>query len=166
MKSNAAAVDKLLELHLRELRDFYLVGPRSKLAKHELSAGEVEKLQAAFESDAAVFKRGRPPAHRTASERTFQSFQAFVFVAGELRIFRLRHGIERLPMKVQLAFVEFAKEMYTLAVDEIVLDNIRKHQRMIPEFDEPTCLELVRQEYEDGSVANVIVAGPADMRRL
>lgn len=88
-----------------------------------------------------------------------------MFVAGEMRTFRMRHGFRRIPVKVTDEFIKFAKRECPLADDEIVYEHIRKDQRFLQEFEEPTCLLLVRFEYEGSRTGNVIVAAPSDMRR-
>lgn len=154
-------LDEALASHMRELNSFYF-GTKSEA---QLSDEEIQELQSGFYSDAAVpARRGRPSAHRSKDERTFQSYEIFVFVTGEMRTFRMRHGLKRIPVKVRDEFIRFAKRMSPLADDEIVLEHLRKDQRSLPHYDGPTCFQLVRHEYENGEVANVIVAGPANER--
>ena len=156
-------LDEALRSHIQELDNFYFGTSQSKGSMPHDAEGE--KLESAFDADAAApARRGRPLAHRSADERTFQSYEVFVFVTGEMRTFRMRHGIKRLPVKVRDAFIEFAKRMSPLADEEIVLEHLRKDQRSLPHYEEPTCFQVVRYEYEDGSVGNVVVAGPADGR--
>jgi len=74
-------LDRALKSHLQELENFYF-GDKSK-EKPELSETEVKYLNSTFAADADLPTRpGRPLAHRTRNERTFQSFQAFAFVTG------------------------------------------------------------------------------------
>lgn len=131
----------------------------------QLSAEETTKLQLECAADASKpRRRGRPPAHRSRDDRTFQSMEAFVFVEGEKRTFKIRHNLRQIPKRVQDRLIEFAKRICPLADDELILEHIRKDQRLLPHFDEPTSFLLFRHEYEDGDVANVIVAGPANDR--
>jgi hypothetical protein len=155
-------VDEALELHLREL-DYFFLRPR---AKPRIPAQDRRRLESAFDNAATCrAPRGRPPAWQSRDERTNQSFEAFVFVTGEMRTVRRRHGIKRIPVKVRDAFIEFAKRMYPFADEELVLEHIRKDQRFLPDFEEPTCFQLVRFEYEGGRTANVVVAAPSNKRR-
>lgn len=154
-------IDEALASHMRELNSFYF-GTKSDV---QLTEEEVQELQFGFYGDAAVpRRRGRPFAHRSRDECTFQSYEVFVFVAGEMRIFKQRHGLKQVPVRVRDEFIEFAKRMSPLAEDDLVIEHLRKDQRSLPHYDEPTCFQLVRQEYDDGTVANVIIAGPADER--
>jgi hypothetical protein len=160
-------VAEALELHLREL-DYFVLRPR---AKPKISAQDRRRVESGFDN-AAVRRapRGRPPAWRSRDERTYQSCEAFVFVTGEMRTFKMRHGIKRIPVKVRDAFIEFAKRMCPFADEELVLEHIRKDQRFLPDFNEPTCFLLVRFEYECPATktvisADVIVAAPSNKRR-
>jgi hypothetical protein len=155
-----------LKSHLQELDDFYFgasqaTGPDS----HELPETEIDKLEYAFDVDALVpSRRGRPSAHRSRDQRTFQSFQAFVFVTGEKRTFRQRHRLTGVPEDATNKFIEFAKRLYPLARKETVREHLRKDQGLLPHYDEPTCFQVVRYEYEDGAVGTVVLAGPSNGR--
>jgi hypothetical protein len=158
-------VAEALESHMRELENFYWAPP-SKGAKPKMGAQDRRKLESGFDNAAARrAPRGRPPAWQSRDERTYQSYEAFVFVAGEMRTLRMRHGIKRIPVKVRDEFIKFAKRECPLADDEIVLEHLRKDQRFLPDFTEPMCFLLVRFEYEEGRTANVVVAAPSDTRR-
>jgi hypothetical protein len=152
-------VDNLLAAHLWELECFHF-GPQRI---NQFSAEEIQKLNYEFEMDAKPARRGRPFAHRTKNERSFQSFEVFVLVTGELRIFRFRHG-PRVPKKVQDAFITFAKRLSPDADDDLVLEHLRKDQHILPHYDEPRSFQLVRHEYDDGTVANVIITCSAKDR--
>ena len=161
MKNN---VDEALKSHMRELEEFY-GAPRPKEAKPKISAQDRRRLESAFENAAARrVPRGRPPAWESRDERTLQSFEAFVIVTGEMRTFRKRHGI-RVPVKVRDEFIKFAMRECPRADEHLILEHIRKDQRLLPDFKEPVCFLLVRYEYKWGRTANVIVAAPSDMRR-
>jgi hypothetical protein len=151
-------LDAALELHLRELQEFYL---SQRSLESKISARDGRKLESAFAKAAARrAPRGRPPAWHSSNERTHQSREAAIFVIGEMRTFRLRHGIKRIPVKVTNAFIEFAKRMCPFAKYHIVIDYIRVNQGILPHYNEPTCFLLVRF-----GTADVIVAAPSDKRR-
>lgn len=154
-------LDGLLAAHIRELERFHF-GPKSEV---QLSDEEIKALQYEFEIDAKPARRGRPFAHRTKKERTFQSFEAFVLVAGEMRIFKDRHKPKGgVPTKVRDALIEFAKRISPLADNELVIEHLRKDQRILPRYDQPMMFQLVRHEYDDGTTANVVVVMPATDR--
>jgi len=162
MKDN---VDETLKSHMRELEEFY-GDSRPKEAKPKISAQDRRRLNSGFKNvTARRVLPGRPPAWESRDERTFQSFEVFVRVTGEMRTYRIRHGIKRIPIKVRDEFIKFAKRDCPLAVDEIIHEHLRKDQRLLPDFKEPTCFILVRFEYKWGRTANVIVAAPSDKRR-
>jgi hypothetical protein len=162
MKNN---VDEALKSHMRELEEFY-GAPRPKEAKPKIFAQDRRRLESAFENAAARrAPRGRPPAWESRNERTYQSFAAFVFVTGEMRTYRMRNGTRGVPVKVIDEFIKFAKRDYPRADEHLILEHIRKDQRLLPDFKEPVCFLLVRHEYKWGRTANVIVAAPSDMRR-
>jgi hypothetical protein len=148
------SVHEALELHLRELNDFFispLSGPEPTLSaqgrKNELE-DERMLLRSAF-ADAAArsARRGRPPACLSSSERTHQSFQAFFFVCGEMAIFQKRNGANRTPEKVRDAFIDFAQKLYPSARRPTVLEHIRRYRRYLPKVEGPKCLLLVRSEF-------------------
>jgi len=126
---------------------------------------DVDKLAAGLEEVAAPLPRGRPHAWRSKNERTFQSFAAFVFVVGELRTFRLRSNKPYIPAKVRRAFIAFSKQLYPLAADDALYEHLRKDQRLLPDYEKPTCFLLIRHEFESGITGNVIISGPSDLRR-
>jgi hypothetical protein len=155
--------ERALELQLRELHEFHLA-PRPK-GPTKMSARDGRKLESTFVNAAARRpRRGRPPAWHSKDERTYQSYEAFVFVTGEMRTLRMRCG-KRISVKSRNAFIKFAKRTYPLADEEIVLEHIRKDQGILPHYNEPTCFLLVRFEYEGLGTGEVIVAAPSDKRR-
>lgn len=153
-------VDRDLELQLRELNEFYF-SPRQKDPGSKMCARDGRKLEFAC-AKAATRRapRGRPPAWHSSNERTYQSFEAAVFVIGEMRTFRIRRGIKPVPGNVTKAFIEFATRMCPLADEDIVFEYIRENQAILPHFKEPTCFLLVRF-----GTAVVIVAAPSDKRK-
>lgn len=154
-------VDIALDAHMREIELFFF-GTRAKV---QLSDPEIQELRAEFEFDASLpHGRGRPFAHRSRNESTFQSYEAFVFVAGEIRIFKRRNGLKQVPKRVRDKFIEFAKRISPDAVDELIEDHLKKRQHIFRGYDELTFFQLVRHEFEDGTVANVILAMPANER--
>jgi hypothetical protein len=158
-------VDEALETHLRELNEFYFAPP-SKRAAPRIPAHDRRNLESAFDNAAARrTPRGRPPAWHSRDERTYQSYEAFVFVTGEMRTFRMRHGLRRIPVKVRDAFIALARRMCPFADEEIVLEHIRKDQRLLPDFKEPMCFLVVRFEYEGVRTADVVVVAPSGKRR-
>lgn len=154
-------VDEALAAHMREL-EFFHFGTKADL---QLSEPEILELQSGVYKDAAIPpRRGRPVAHRSKTERTFQSYEVFVFVVGEMRIFKMRHGLKQVPARVQNKFIEFAKRMSPEADDDIVLEHLRKDQGLLPHYDEPTSFQVVRHQFETGEIGTIIIAGPADER--
>jgi hypothetical protein len=162
-RARKSKIDEALDAHMRELECFFCV----TRPKDELSSNEIRKLQMAFDVDASLpRRRGRPFAHRTTNEETFQSYEAFVFVAGELRIFKKRNDLRQVPKRVREKFIEFAKrdQMCPKAIDHLIEDHLNTKQRIFQGYDELTFFQLVRHKYEDGTVANVILAMPANER--
>lgn len=165
MKNAARSkIDLALDAQMKELECFFL---RPRPAP-ELSVNETQELQLPFDIDASIpRRRGRPFSWRSRNERTFQSCEAFVFVAGEMRIFKQRNGLKQVPKKVREKFIEFAKrkEMFPKADVQLIEDHLKKDQRIFATYfaayKEPTFFQLVRHEYDDGSVANIIVGTPA-----
>ena len=154
-------VDQALEEHLRELHEFYIAGVRSDLSDSELS-----ELALAFDEAAArPIPRGRPPAWQSKNERTYQSAELFVFVTGEFQTFRRRLGIQYVPARVREAIIEFAKKLYPQAKSSIFREHLRKDQRLLPSYEEPTCFLLVDFEWEEGRTVYVVLAAPSDERR-
>lgn len=154
-------IDHALAAHMRELECFYF-GTKTDV---QLSDEEIFELQSGVYRDAAIPpRRGRPIAHRSKKESTFQSFEVFVFVVGEVRIFKMRHELKQVPARVQAKFIEFAKRMSPEADDGIIFEHLRKDQSLLPHYDEPTSLMVVRHQYETGEIGTVIIAGPADER--
>ena len=155
-------LDQLLAAHIRELERFHF-GPKPEV---QLSNEEIQKLRYEFEIDASKpAKLGRPFAHRTRNERTFQSFEVFVLVTGEMRIFKFRHDPKGgVPKRIRDKFIEFAKRLSPNADNELVIEHLRKDQRILPYYDEPVAFQVVRHEYTDGTMANVIVCYSAAER--
>src|SRR4051812_22681036 len=101
-------VDKALKEQILELDEFWFAPP-SEVAKRATRARDLRRLETAFVNAAARRPpRGRPPAGQSRNERTYESFAAFVFVTGEIRTFKMRHGIKRIPVRVTNAFITFA----------------------------------------------------------
>jgi hypothetical protein len=116
-------IDLALDAHMQELECFFF-GARPKA---QLSSAETRELQLTFDVDASLpRRRGRPFAHRTTNEETFQSYEAFVFVAGEMRIFKKRNGLRQVPKRVRDKFIEFAKrdQMSPKAIDHLIEDHL------------------------------------------
>src|SRR3954453_760997 len=91
--------DERLESHIRELENFYHSPPETK-SKPDIGAHDRRKLESAFEkAHARRTPRGRPPAWQSRNECTYQSFEVFVFVVGEMRTFKKRHGTKRVSAK-------------------------------------------------------------------
>jgi hypothetical protein len=156
-------LDQELKAHLRELESFYY--PPPGVVRPGICKRESRSLQACFKRAASRrAPRGRPAAWHSRNERTFQSFEVFVVAAGEMRTFKMRQGIERVPVKVRDAFIEFARRECPLARKETILEHLRKDQALLPRYSEPTCFLLMRVECEDGNPAGVIIAGPSDLR--
>ena len=125
-------VDRDLELQLRELNEIYF-SPRQKDPGSKMCARDGRKLEFAC-AKAATRRapRGRPPAWHSSNERTYQSFEAAVFVIGEMRTFRIRRGIKPVPGNVTKAFIDSPHECVHLQTRTSFLVHPREPSYIAP----------------------------------
>lgn len=157
-------VDQAIEEHMRELREFYILRPQDGSDVSDEDGGKL--ISALEEAAARPAPVGRPPAWRSKNPRTYQSFESFLILMGEYGTYRLRNGnVKRLPSKLKSELMKFALEMCPDADEELVVEHLRKNRHLLPKYEEPTCFILVRHEFDDGRIAAVIIAAPANLRR-
>jgi len=159
---NAAIQSHMLDLERRSSRRF------SAEATPNIDAGDRRKLQRAF-GRAAVCRPGPgpPPAWRSKNEKTRQCFEMFLFMTGELRLYRMRNRPHipkerntHVPKDMWDKLFEFGQRAYPLADETIVREHLRERRRMLPYFDEPTTFFLMSYEHEGLGTAYAIIASP------